>query len=100
MPDHSQPLLLLIWLGIVGLALITTFNFRRIRMTLDDLKAKVDAQTTVIKSAETLLGQLSTLIRDNSNDPVKLQAIADELDANSAELSAAVAANTPAAPAP
>lgn len=67
-------------------------------MTLDELKAKVDAQTTVIKSAETLLGQLAQMLRDAANDPAKVQAIADELDANTSELAASIQANTPAAP--
>lgn len=67
--------------------------------TLDDIKAKVDAETAVVASAVTLLGELSAAIKANVNDPVALQALADSIDAQSASLAAAVAANTPAAPA-
>lgn len=75
-------------------------------MTLDDIKAKVDAENTVIDSAVALLGGLSAKITELAGevaaagqDPAKLQALADEIDAKSAELAAAVTANTPAAPA-
>lgn len=68
-------------------------------MTLDDIKAKADAQTTVIASLETVVSGMAQQIRDNANDPAKLQAIADELDANTSTLAASVVANTPAAPA-
>ena len=64
-------------------------------MTLDDIQAKVTAETSVIDSAVTLLGQLAQLIRDNANDPTKLQALADSIDADTGKLAAAVTANTP-----
>lgn len=66
-------------------------------MTLDDLKAKVDNEATVEQSAITLLQGLSAQIKANANDPAKLQALADEVDANATSLAAAVTANTPAA---
>mgnify|MGYP001604593384 CR=1 FL=1 len=65
---------------------------------LDRVKASVTALTTVITSAETLLGQLAELVRANATNPVELNKIADELDARKGELAAAVAANTPTAP--
>jgi hypothetical protein len=68
-------------------------------MDTTQILAKVTAQTTVIASATTLLGELSALIKANANDPAALQQIADGIDANTAALSAAVVANTPAAPA-
>lgn len=68
------------------------------QMTLDELKTKVEAENTVIDSAMTLLNGLSAQIRDLSTDPAKLQALADEIDAKTAALSASVAANTPATP--
>jgi len=68
--------------------------------TLADIKAKVDAEKTVEDSIVTLLTSVSQQLKDAiaSNDPAAMQAIADELDANTAALSAAVTANTPAAP--
>jgi len=65
-------------------------------MTLDELKAKVDAEGTVEQSAITLLQGLSAQLTAAKNDPAQIQAIADEIDANSASLAAAVSANTPA----
>jgi len=62
--------------------------------TLDDLKAKVDAEVTLEQSAETLLAGLATQLAAAKNDPVKIQAIADELDTNSASFAAAITANT------
>lgn len=52
-----------------------------------------------IGSAVALLGNLSQQIRDLSTDPAALQALADQLDANTQQLAEAVVANTPAAPA-
>lgn len=66
-------------------------------MTLDDLKTKVDNEATVEQSAITLLQGISAQLAAAKNDPVKIQAIADELDSNTATLSAAITANTPAA---
>lgn len=65
---------------------------------LDNLTAKVEAQTTVIDSAATLLATLAQEIRDNAGDEEALNALADRVDANTAELAEAVQANTPAAP--
>ncbi len=67
-----------------------------ILMTLDDLKLKVDAESTVEASAITLLQELSAKLTAAASDPVKVQAIADELSQNSAALAAAITANTPA----
>jgi flagellar biosynthesis chaperone FliJ len=62
--------------------------------TLDDLKAKVDAEQTVEQSAITLMQGLSAQIKAAANDPAKIQAIASELDTNNAALAAAITANT------
>jgi peptidoglycan hydrolase CwlO-like protein len=71
---------------------------------LDALTREVAENKSVMESAATLLTNLSAQIRALATDPAKLQALADSLDANSAALAAAVAANTPAdeppAPAP
>jgi hypothetical protein len=64
--------------------------------TIDELKVDVEAQTEVINSAVVLLNGLSAQLAAAiaSNDPAKVQAVKDELDANTAALAAAVAANT------
>lgn len=67
---------------------------------LDDLKAKVEAEQTVIDSAIALLNGLSAQIKAASLDSATMQSLADEVSAKTAALAAAVAANTPAAPAP
>jgi len=67
---------------------------------LDDLKAAVAAEDTVIASAITLLGGIKAALDAAiaANDPAALKALSDDVGARTAELSAAVAANTPAAP--
>lgn len=67
---------------------------------LDNLTSEVQQSTTVMASAATLIEGLAKTIRDNIDNPVKLKALADELDASTNALSAAVAANTPAEPPP
>jgi len=76
-------------------------NGVNILATLADLKAKVDAQGTVIDSAVTLINGISQQLKDAlaNNDPNAVQAVIDELDAQDQALAAAVANNTPA-PAP
>ncbi len=70
--------------------------------TLDDVLADVQAETTVTQSAITLLqglkAQLDAAIA--AGDLGKVQQIADGIEANTAALSAAVSANTSAAPTP
>lgn len=67
--------------------------------TLAQLKTEVEAGVTVEESAVTLLNGLSAQLKQAiaNNDPAAIQAIADELDKGSADLSAAITANTPAA---
>lgn len=69
-------------------------------MTLDEILSKVQAESTVDDSIIVLLNGISQQLKDAiaANDPVKLQAIADGLDANIAKIQAAVVANTPAQP--
>lgn len=68
----------------------------KIMATLEDVKAAVAAEKTVVDSAITLLkglhDQLAAAIA--SNDPAALQAVADDLKAQTDSLAAAVAANT------
>lgn len=61
---------------------------------LTALTAEVTENGDVIESAVLLLGSLAQQVRDLSTDPAALQALADQLDAQSGELAAAVAANT------
>lgn len=67
--------------------------------TLDDLVTKVTNLKTVDDSVVALLQGLSAQLKAAiaANDPAKIQAVADALDAQTAELSDAVTANTPAA---
>lgn len=71
----------------------------KVTMTLDELQAQVKANTDVESSAITLINGLAAQITANANDPVKVQAMADQLKASATALSQAITANTPAAPA-
>lgn len=84
--------------AIVILALMALKILWRIKMTVDDILAKVTAEKTVVDSAVALLSQLSQAIKDAGTDPAKLQALSDAIDAQQSELASAVTANTPAAP--
>jgi len=64
---------------------------------LKRLQDSVGKENTVIKSGEVLLAGLSKLIRDNAGNPVALTALADSIDASTAEFSQAIVDNTPAA---
>ena len=68
-------------------------------MTLADLKAQVDANTSLEGSAIQLINGLAAQIKNAANDPAAIQALADELSSSATALSAAISANTPAAPA-
>lgn len=68
--------------------------------TLDDVQTAVAAETTVEGSVITLLNGIAAQLAAAlaANDPAKVQAIVDQITANTTAMSAAVAANTPAAP--
>lgn len=66
-------------------------------MTLDEILALVTQESTVDDSIIALLTQVVTELNASKNDPAKVQAIADGLNANIAKISAAVTANTPSA---
>jgi hypothetical protein len=59
--------------------------------------ARVLAATTAIEtkadSLITLVNGIATLLRENAADPVEINAIADRLDAQTAEIQAALDAN-------
>lgn len=68
---------------------------------LTQLTQEVNENTTVIGSAITLIEGLAAKIEELKNDPAALQALADQLDAQSNALAAAVQAHTlPPAPTP
>lgn len=84
-------------------ALITHFikEVQFMTAALDQLSADVAAQTTVVASVTTLLSTLSAQLAAAaaSNDPqAAILAVKDNIDANTAALSAAVTANTPTTP--
>jgi hypothetical protein len=70
-------------------------------MTLAQLKAQVDKNSSVEESAVTLIkgiaAQLAAALA-NQDDPNAIQALSDELTASANDLAAAVTANTPPAP--
>lgn len=68
--------------------------------SVDDVIIAVQNETTVEQSVITLLGQLSAQIKAAGTDPVKLQQVLDQINANTTALSAAVTANTPVPPTP
>lgn len=67
---------------------------------LDRLTSEVSETSTAIDSVLALVEGLAQQIRDAADDPVKLNALADELDAKQQAIAAAVAANTPTPPNP
>src|SRR5690348_14906416 len=71
---------------------------KEIKLTLDDLVAKVTAENTVIDSAVTLLSTLKTELDAAiaSGDPAKIQAVSDLITTGQQKLADAVVANTPA----
>lgn len=73
-PDHSQDL-------------------EDIMSAVTDLTDAVDRQSTVIDSAVTLLNSLAQQIRENVDNSEALNALADEIDANTQELAQAVDSN-------
>ena len=71
---------------------------RKVSAEMSDLSvltAEVQANTSVDSSAITLLNGLSAQLALIANDPVAIQALADELNSSSTALAAAVVANTP-----
>ena len=64
--------------------------------TLNDILAEVQAETSVDQGLLTLINNLVA----NQNNPTEMAQILSTLQSNIAPLSAALTANTPAAPAP
>jgi len=70
------------------------------QMTLADLQTQVAANTSLEQSAITLITGLAAQIAALAQDPAAIQALATELSASAAALSAAITANVPPPPAP
>lgn len=79
------------------LAYVKDIRIKEITMSaqLDTLTAEVTETGTVIDSAIELINGLAAQIAAIKDDPVAIQALADELNAKSEALAAAVQANTP-----
>lgn len=63
---------------------------------LDPLTAEVAESKTIMESAVVLIEGIAAKLEAAKNDPVEIQRLADELNASSEPLAAAVAANTSA----
>ena len=64
----------------------------------DRLVVSVAAVNSKADSLITLVQGLAQLLRDNATDPAAVTALADQLDAQTAEIQAAIEANTTPAP--
>lgn len=78
---------------LVGLYLIWRFAMSA---QLARIQTEIAENTSVTEGAVALMESLSAQIRELKDDPAALDALADQLDANSNKLAAAVAANTDA----
>lgn len=83
---------------LIILNIFTLSKIKKMSAQLEDLQAKVAAEDTVIDSAEALLIGIKTALDEAlaNDDSAALQALSDSIGAKTAELAAAVAANTPA----
>lgn len=67
--------------------------------TFADVLTGIAAETTVEASVEALLTQITSLLASNGVPQAQIDQAVSQLQANTAALSAALTANTPAAPA-
>ena len=63
---------------------------------LDKLTEEIREMRDASKAAAVLLRKLGALIKAGAEDPVKMRALAAELDTDANDLSAAILENTPA----
>jgi hypothetical protein len=82
---------------LIGFGVYLLYRLETMKMNLDTLIEKVTNEKTQIDSLVTLTSGLAQQIRDNANDPAKLQQLADAIDANTKEIADGVIANTPQA---
>lgn len=64
-------------------------------LEVDRLKQSVAALATVEEGVKTLLATLAADIRANAEDPAAINAVADQIDAQAADLTNAILINTP-----
>ena len=67
---------------------------KRMTQATDNLATAVQRETSVVSSVTTLISGLAAQIKATSSDP-QVQALADQINANSDTLANAVTANTP-----
>jgi len=88
----------------VASLVVAVLNTRRdIMAQIDDLKAAVAENTSVVQSAVVLMDNIAAQLAAalaGGNVSADVQAVIDTIKANSAALAADVAKNTPAAPEP
>jgi hypothetical protein len=70
---------------------------KRMTQATDNLASAVRRETDIVSSVTTLISGLAAQIKATSSDP-QVQALADQINANSDTLANAVTTNTPAAP--
>lgn len=82
------------------LTIVTNLQRSIIPMTaaLDRIRQEVAESRAVTQSAITMISGLAAQILELKDDPVALEALAADLDAQQQALAAAITANTPAAP--
>ena len=80
--------------------LATIIDNQKLMADLSKLTAATERETSVVTSAITLITGLAAEIAAAKNDPAEIDAIANKMNASADALAAAVAANTPAEPAP
>jgi cell pole-organizing protein PopZ len=81
---------------VIGLLQIITHKETIMGQATDNLAAAVQRETSVVSSVTTLISGLAAQIKQASADP-QVQALADQINANSDTLADAVTTNTPAA---
>jgi hypothetical protein len=85
-----------------ALVLLQALQIKEIAMagSIATLTADVAANTSVVSSALVLINGFAAQLSAAGTDPVKLQALQDQLESSDTALAAAVAANTGAPPPP
>jgi hypothetical protein len=80
---------------LIGLLKILIRKEAIVSQATDNLASAVQRETNVVSSVTTLISGLAAQIKQTSSDP-QVQALADQINANSDTLANAVTANTPA----
>lgn len=75
---------------------ITLVEIKKMSAAIDRLRDDVQQLKSVDESLKQLVLTLAQLVRDNAEDPVALRAIADDVEAQVADITGFVRDNTPA----